>query len=477
MNFDTLTYMYDSVIMGVQIDTRTLSAATYGKLRILGLSLSLTIGPAAGERHAAAQTGPAAVSSGDLPPTAVALATPAPQPAPEISRAAEPAVGTTGPVRLAIDTVTRQGDHYVASLVGGGAALLTLSPRLQEAAGEVFRSFNVAVGAAVVISIADGKVLALAGNAAATPNVNLSALTLRAWAPAASVFKVVSAAALVSEGGLHAGSRACYHGGVSSILKDNLVDIPRLDTRCDTLAYAIGKSQNAIVAKLATQHLQPDSLERVATAFGFGQQIAFDAPVEPSSLEIPTDGLEFARAAAGFWHSSLSPLHGALLAAAVANGGLMPAPRLIEKAIGADGVAVSPARRISTRVVDQATAVEVGHMMEMTTRMGTAKGTFRSRRGERLLPVDVAGKTGTLAFRGEPGDPALPGHLVPQGSYLGYSWFVGFAPADHPRIAFAVLIGNRANWRIKAPFVAKRLVTEYLASEGDIHAGRMLAAR
>jgi len=82
--------------------------------------------------------------------------------------------------------------------------------------------------------------------------------------------------------------------------------------------------------------------------------------------------------------------------------------------------------------------------------MGTAKGAFHDRKGHALLPVSVAGKTGTLSAQTDKG-------------YLGYSWFVGFAPADHPKIAFAVVIGNQASWRIKAAYVGRRLVEEYLA--------------
>ena len=69
-------------------------------------------------------------------------------------------------------------------------------------------------------------------------------------------------------------------------------------------------------------------------------------------------------------------------------------------------------------------------MMELTTRIGTAKGTFRDRRGRRLLPVEVAGKTGTLSAETDRG-------------YVGYSWFVGYAPAERPAIAFAVVAGKQ----------------------------------
>jgi cell division protein FtsI/penicillin-binding protein 2 len=118
------------------------------------------------------------------------------------------------------------------------------------------------------------------------------------------------------------------------------------------------------------------------------------------------------------------------------------------------------------RVVAATTAREVGRMMELTTRIGTAKATFNDKKGRRLLAVDVAGKTGTLGAETDHG-------------YVGYSWFVGYAPADHPKIAFAVTLGNHPNWRIKATYVARRIVTEYLTerSEKNRTAPKILAAR
>lgn len=366
--------------------------------------------------------------------------------------------------RVRMETMARDGRGFVAELEGGAHAALTLDPRLQDAAEEMFRTFEVPYGAAVVVSVPDGRVLALAGRSAVSPELGAEELALHAWAPAASVFKVVSAAALVSEAGLNSQSRVCYHGGVSSVLADNLIDMPRIDRACGTLGYGLGKSQNAIFAKLAAHHLTPEKLGRVARAFGFGQAIPFDLPVEPSHLDVPVgDRLEFARTAAGFWHSTLSPLHGALLAAAVANRGEMPAPRLIERATGSEGQPISlpalPARKVMTIAV----AREVGRMMEMTTRMGTARTTFNDRRGRPILPVSVAGKTGSLSAETDKG-------------HLGYSWFVGYAPADHPQIAFAVALGNHAVWRIKAAYVARRLVGEYLEGQRAQGAPRLLTA-
>lgn len=376
-----------------------------------------------------------------------------------------------------LDSITRRGDRFVADLDGGGTAELTLNAHLQDAVEEVLAHYDVPFGAAVAVSIPDGKVLALAGRSAVDPTLGPAELALRPWAPAASVFKIVAVSALVSDASLSATTRACYHGGVSAVLPENLLDLPRLDRRCATLGYGLGKSQNAIIAKLVARHLQPQGLRQMATAFGFGETIAFDAPVEPSEIEVPDEPLEFARTAAGFWHSSLSPLHGALVAAAVGNGGEMPAPRLIERAMDGAGRPLEARCRPSRRVLDPQVAREVGRMMELTTKVGTARGAFQDRRGRPYLPVEVAGKTGTLFYRGRPEDPAPPAAVLSDNGFIGYSWFVGYAPARKPRIAFAVVIGNPIAWKIKATFVARRIVAEYLALGTDSPAHRVVAAR
>jgi penicillin-binding protein A len=378
---------------------------------------------------------------------------------------AETTSATSSSLAVRPDTIRFAGRRYVADLVEGGQAELTLDPRMQQSTEDLMRTFQIPFGAAVVVSVPDGRVLALVGRSAADPRLGVEELALRPWAPAASVFKVVSAAALV-EAGVAGNTRTCYHGGVSSVLADNLIDLPAIDRRCDTLAFGLGKSQNAIIAKLATRHLTAADLARVGRSFGFDEAIPFEIPVEPSHLDVPADGLEFARTAAGFWHSTLSPMHGALLAATIANRGQMPTPMLIDRARDRDGHPLALPVAAPRQVVAPEAAREVGRMMELTTRIGTAKGTFRDRRGRRLLPVEVAGKTGTLSAETDRG-------------YVGYSWFVGYAPADRPTIAFAVVLGNNPTWRIKATYVGRHIVGEYVSSGNGNRAPapRLLAAK
>ncbi|MBN2575262.1 MAG: penicillin-binding protein [Deltaproteobacteria bacterium] len=377
-----------------------------------------------------------------------------------------------------LETTSLRGSRYTASLYGGGLAQLTLDPVLQKSVEEALASHHLPFAAAAVVGIPDGRVLALAGHSKTDPSLDAAALALRPWAPAASVFKVVAASALLQEGRLEPATRVCYHGGISAIRRDNLVDRRRKDRSCADLAYGIGRSQNAIIAKLTVRHLRPEQLEHIASAFGFGQDLGFDAEMDPSEADIPRDPLEFARAAAGFWHSSLSPLHGALLAATVANRGIMPAAHIVDKALDAQGRAIALPGRPARRVLDPAVAEKVGAMMHLTTTMGTARKSFRDAKGRPYLPVEVAGKTGTLFHRGRPQDPVLPSdQLSPEDGRIAYSWFVGFAPVENPTIAFAVLLGKSTTLPIKAHAVARRFLAEYLAPEDGAKPGRLLAHR
>jgi cell division protein FtsI/penicillin-binding protein 2 len=364
-----------------------------------------------------------------------------------------------GPDPVRLETARLRGDRYVADRASGALAELTLDPRLQAATERLLHRSQIMYGASVLLSIPDGRVLALAGRSSVDPSAGANELALRPWAPAASVFKLVSAAALVEEAGLTADTRACYHGGVSSLRRDNLVDNPRLD-RCASLAYGIGKSQNAILAKLAIQHLSPGQLERTGHALGFEEALAFDLPVEPSHLDVPEGNpLEFARTAAGFWHSTLSPLHGALLASAIADGGRMVTPYLVDRRredpqaaadAALDAVAAAPVPE-ARQVLTPEAAAQVAQMMAGVTRMGTAHKAFYDRAGRPRLPFSAAGKTGTLYGKADRG-------------FVGYSWFVGFAPVEHPTVAFAVVLGNRPGYQLRASEVARQLLAEYAAA-------------
>ncbi|MDB4965266.1 MAG: penicillin-binding protein transpeptidase [Myxococcales bacterium] len=357
--------------------------------------------------------------------------------------------------------VRRDGSGYIEVLPDGRRAELTLDPAMQARVERLLRAHPTPYAAAVVLSVEDGRVLAMVGHSSKEPNKTTADLTLKAWAPAASIFKLVTATALV-EHGVRPDTRVCYHDGVHSVEDSNLRSMPRLDGACATLAYGLAKSQNAIIARLAHDHLDADALTKAAQAFGFGTALPFALPVEASQAHVPVGGLPFARTAAGFWNTTLSPLHGAYLAATLARGGVTPPLRLIDRVVDREGNAVRPAAAPERRVVSEAAARAVGRMMVGTTEFGTARLGFRDKRTNRpLLPgIAVAGKTGSLDRK----DP-----------YVSYSWFVGFAPAERPEVAVAVLLGNGPSWHVKAHQVAREVLTSYF--EGAPQGNPRVASR
>lgn len=330
--------------------------------------------------------------------------------------------------------------RFVAPL-GEGRAILTLDARLQEKLVRSLAAYRVPWGATVMIEAGSGRVLALAEHSEAEPA--RKGLALAPIAPAASIFKIVTAAALL-ERGVAVQDPVCYHGGRRRLQPRLLADDPRRDRRCVSLAQAFGHSTNVVFAKLADRDLDAAALRAVAERFLFNVPIAFPRAVEPSPANIPDDPFGLANAAAGFGDVKLSPLHAALLASIVANGGLLVPPVLVDDV---EGVPL-PAPPAPWRVVEEAVASELGDMMRSTVTGGTARRVFR-RTTAGMRGVTVAGKTGSLA------DP---------NPFKDYTWFVGYAPAEKPEVVVATVIVNGRLWHARAPTVAKEALEAFFTS-------------
>ena len=348
------------------------------------------------------------------------------------------------------------GDHYEVPLAAGRRAVLTLDPRLQASAEKALARSKAPRGAVVVLDM-DGRVLALAGRRTAGPEGGTDAtpdwhLATTAWAPAASVFKLVTASALL-EAGVTPSTKVCYHGGVRSVVASNLID-GRRDNRCQDLTYAVAYSQNAIVAKLAHQHLEPKALAAMARTLGVdGDLPGFALPGAAGEADVPpTNDLDFAKTAAGFENSHLSPMGGALLADTIATRGLAVTPHLVDAVIDG-GRRTSVVGAAPRRALPEGVAARVGRMMEQTCVRGTARKAFHGRHRELPGGVRAAGKTGTLS-RSKP-------------FYLEYSWFVGYAPADHPKVAIAVALGNAELWWLKGHQVAQMVLRDAVTDPPD----------
>jgi peptidoglycan glycosyltransferase len=188
-------------------------------------------------------------------------------------------------------------------------------------------------------------------------------------------------------------------------------------------------------------------LRRYAKKFGFNRVIASELPFEPGRAEITEDRWELAEAASGFTkNNTMSPLQGALIAAAVVNDGVMMAPYLVESVHTTEGRSLYKAiPQVSSVAVDQPTATQIRALMQETVRRGTARGAFRTffQHSPAATNIEVGGKTGSLTG------------MDPQGRY---DWFVGYARGSQQKIAFAALTIHEKYWRVKSAYLVRRAI-------------------
>ncbi|MCU1459074.1 MAG: cell division protein FtsI/penicillin-binding protein 2 [Actinomycetia bacterium] len=169
----------------------------------------------------------------------------------------------------------------------------------------------------------------------------------------------------------------------------------------------------------------------------------------PSAGSFAQNKPQFALAGIGQGPVAVSPLQMALVAATVADNGVVPTPHVVDQIQDTDGGVV---RRVNPgawrTAIKPETAAELNTMMVSVVQSGTGTSA-------RIPGVTVAGKTGTAQQNCAPGvTPCSP-----------HAWFIGFAPAEAPRYAVAVIverggsIGSEATGgHLAAPLAQKMLV-------------------
>ena len=182
----------------------------------------------------------------------------------------------------------------------------------------------------------------------------------------------------------------------------------------------------------AGERLGKDTMFKYMERFGFnakprldypGFQLATSGVFDGNKLLGPSDAIDIGRVAIGQERLRVTPLQMAEVAATVANQGELMEPRLWSKVIDPDGREdeLNPAHQ--SRVMSEDTASELNDMMQDVVSEGT--GTAGAVSG-----VDVAGKTGTAEIS--------PG--------VNDAWFIGFAPADDPKIAISCIVEHTSGF-------------------------------
>jgi len=288
------------------------------------------------------------------------------------------------------------------------------------------------------------------------PSCLVNNSTQAAWPPG-STFKVVTATAAIDSGEYTPGSV------VNGDSPETISGVPLQNDGNQSfgnidLTKALVYSVNTVWAQVAERvgrRTMTDYMKR----FGFYDrppldyppgQIRASRPVSPSGRPyLPGSPLEdIGRIGIGQGGLLVTPLQMAMVAAAVANHGTLMKPHFIDRVVDQDGRTVktiSPS--VYNEVMKPSTAQALSQMMSRVVEEGTGTPA-------QLGGISVAGKTGTASI-GAPG------------SGLTQPWFIGFAPADNPKVAVAVTIARTQGGfggTVAAPIA--RAVIQTLLAEG-----------
>jgi peptidoglycan glycosyltransferase len=268
-----------------------------------------------------------------------------------------------------------------------------------------------------------------------------------------SVFKIVTAVAALGSGSIEADTTFPEQAAAE---KNGLVvsgfrirEHQGVPARTFDLAHATEVSSNIWFA-LAGLETGGANLTEYAGRLGFGEPLPFDLPTAASQItngrgNTPggfVDDVELANASYGQAETFVTPLQMALVAATVANDGELMRPHLVTALTGKGGTRpVSP--QSIRQVISAADAAAITGAMQRAVE-GDLGRQFTA--GAKVPGIPTAGKSGTAELGGT-GEP--------------HSWFIGFAPANDPQIAIAVLVERGGRGGARAAPLAGALMKAY----------------
>jgi penicillin-binding protein 2 len=413
--------------------------------------------------------------------------------------------GKAGGRNVVVDVAGRVvGDPLdEAAAIPGGSVTLTIDLDLQQAAEEAFLPAAVGepgkLGAAVALDPRTGDVLALVSKPSFDPNDFAGGVDADTWRrltgdewrplqnraisgqyPPGSAYKPFVAAAVLAArlaspqervfcpGHFTLGRRTykCWrkegHGSVD--LRD------ALKRSCDVYFYTMGL------------RLGIDRLAEYARGFGLGRRTGIPLAQEKAGL-IPTSswkerrfgerwmGGETVSASIGQGYNLVTPLQMAVAYAALANGGTLPAPRVVLARRDPEGrIVEEPAPEPPGRV-----AVAPEHLARIREALEAVVAEPGGTGGRARVPgVRVAGKTGTAQVVRLEHTEDLDEHEIPI-RHRDHAWFVSFAPVDAPEIVVSVLAEHAGHGGSAAAPIAQKILTRYFEKRRAA-AGEQLAA-
>ena len=340
--------------------------------------------------------------------------------------------GRPGKMLIQTDARRRAFSRVGKPPTTGATVQLTLDKYLQHIAERELRigvrQHGADGGTVVILDPHTGDVLAMANEPSFNPNAfadaPVSARRNRAiqdvYEPG-SAFKIVTTAAALEEGVVTRNELFDVSAGVIRVGRSVVRDMHTYGVL--SFDDLIVKSSNVGVIKVGLR-LGPERLSRYVRRFGFGQSLSRDFPAESRGLVTSPARLTdrgVASVSMGY-QVAVTPLQMAAAVSAVANGGELLEPKVVQAVIR-NGILVETPRRVIRTAISSETAVELASIMEAVVERGTA-------RAAQIPGYTVAGKTGTT-------EKLIDGRYS---SVDHNASFVGFVPSRQPVLTISVMI-------------------------------------
>ncbi len=334
----------------------------------------------------------------------------------------------------------------------GNTVVLTVDAQLQQTA---YQALDSKKGAIVVMSPKTGAIMAMVSRPSFDPNTlnttwesvsqatNSPLLNRAAQGlyPPGSIIKVMVAEAALAERMVDKNHQFTCNGSLKigpdyTLTEDNNRAHGKLD-----LQQALAVSCNVTFGQLALDLGRP-KMAKYFERYGFTQMIKGD--IQENANSIPdfsrlSDG-DLAQTGIGQGSLLVTPLRMAMLASTFANKGNMMKPYLLQKIVAPDGTIVRETKPdVWLSPADSKLASQIVDMMVTVVEEGT--GSAAALRG-----IQVAGKTGTAEN--------------PHGA--SHAWFIGFAPAEDPQVAVAIIVENAGSGGKAAAPIARQIILQAL---------------
>ena len=310
----------------------------------------------------------------------------------------------------------------------------------------------------VAIDVDTGAIINLTSFIKQEDDQPLDNLVMRSDYPAASVFKMVTAAAGLDTGTVSPSTVIPFNGKSTTLYKKQvLAHKDNKWTRRPTFKESFAKSVNPVFGQVGIKQLGAEKLNQYAGRFGFDQELQsdFNLPLSKVSLNFDSE-FEIAEAASGYTRDiTLSPIHAAQMAAIIANDGKMVTPYMVDNVTAKDGKMLyqNSNKGSGKQVISAKAAKDLRSLMRETTRIGSARNSFRGLNRYKVYKnMEIGGKTGSLTG------------YSPKGRH---DWFVGYAEKDGHRVAYASLIINKEKWYVRSAYVARQFIYHYFTDRNE----------